>query len=295
MYDVIIIGAGPAGLTSGLYASRAGKSVLIFEGAVFGGQISQSNEVENYPAIKKISGAEFTANLMAQAKEFGCEIKTEKVLTVTDGETKTVTTRKGEYKAKNIIFALGTKPKKGNIENEQEYIGRGLSYCALCDGNFFRNRTVSVVGGGNTALHDALYLSEICAKVYLIHRRDTFRGEQSLQNQIKEKDNIELVLESVPVSLSGKPLLSEITVENVNTKERRTISTNAVFLAIGQQPQTAEFSDLLPLDEYGYVLAGEDCKVKDGIYAVGDCRKKSVRQLTTAVADGTVAGTAVAQ
>ncbi len=295
MYDVIIIGAGPAGLTAGLYASRAGKSVLILEGAVFGGQISQSNEVENYPAIKKISGAEFTENLMAQAKSFGCEIKTEKVLTVTDGETKTVTTRKDTYEAKSIIFALGTRPKEGNIENEKEYIGRGLSYCALCDGNFFRNRTVAVVGGGNTALHDALYLSEICAKVYLIHRRNTFRGEERLQRQIKEKENIELVLESVPVSLSGKPLLTEITVENVNTKERRTLGTNAVFLAIGQQPQTAEFGDILPLDEYGYVIAGEDCKVKDGIYVAGDCRQKAVRQLTTAVADGTVAGTAVAQ
>lgn len=295
MYDVIIIGAGPAGLTAGLYASRAGKSVLIFEGAVFGGQISQSAEVENYPAVKRISGAEFTENLMAQAKSFGCEIKTERVISVADGETKTVTTRKDTYEAKSIIFALGTKPKKGNIENEQEYIGRGLSYCALCDGNFFRNRTVAVVGGGNTALHDALYLSEICAKVYLIHRRDTFRGEERLQRQIKERDNIETVLESVPVSLSGKPLLTEITVENVNTKERRTLQTNAVFLAIGQQPQTAEFGDILPLDEYGYVIAGEDCKVKDGIYVAGDCRQKGVRQLTTAVADGTVAGTAVAQ
>lgn len=293
MYDVIIIGAGPAGLTAGLYASRAGKSVLIFEGGVFGGQISQSAEVENYPAVKKISGAEFTANLMAQATSFGCEIKTEKVLSVTDNETKTVTTRKGEYKAKNVIFALGTKPKKGGIENEQEYIGRGLSYCALCDGNFFRNRTVAVVGGGNTALHDALYLSEICAKVYLIHRRNTFRGEERLQKQIKEKDNIELVLENVPVALSGKPLLSELTVEDVNTKQRRTLQTNAVFLAIGQEPQTTEFADILPLDEYGYVIAGEDCKVKDGIYVIGDCRQKSVRQLTTAVADGTVAGSAV--
>lgn len=289
MYDVIIIGGGPAGLTAGVYASRAGKSVLIFEAKAYGGQISQSKEVENYPAVKSISGFEFSMNLYNQAKSFGCEFKNEKVLKVTDGETKKVSTRKGEYECTNVIFALGCVPRKSGIESESDYVGKGVSYCAFCDGNFFRNRDVVVFGGGSTAFHDALYLSEICNKVYLVHRRESFRAEEKLIEKAKATQNIEIITDSVPVSFSGSPLLSEVGIKNVKTNEESTLSVSGAFMAIGQIPATVGFEDILPLDEYGYVKAGEDCKIKDGIYAVGDCRQKAIRQLTTAVSDATVA------
>ena len=291
MTDIIIIGGGIAGLTAAVYALRSGKSVLLFEKKAYGGQISQSHAVENYPGFKNISGAELSMNLHSQAKDFGCEFKNEIVSKVTDGETKKVITNKGEYEAKTVIFAMGAEPRKSGLENEQSLIGRGLSYCAVCDGNFFRNRETMVVGGGSTAVQDALYLAEICKKVYLVHRRDAFRAEESLVNKLREKDNVEFVLDSVLVSAEASPILKSVTVKNVRTEVEREITVNGLFLAIGQVPATKDFADVLPLDEYGYVKAGEDCKVKEGIYIAGDCRKKPVRQLTTAAADGTVAAT----
>ena len=291
MKDIIIIGGGIAGLTAAVYCLRSGKSVLLFEKKAYGGQISQSHAVENYPGFKNVSGAELSMTLHAQAKDFGCEFKSENVTKVIDGDTKKVITNKGEYEAKAVIFALGAEPRKSGLDNEQSLIGRGLSYCAVCDGNFFRNRETMVVGGGSTAVQDALYLAEICKKVYLVHRRDAFRAEESLVAKLREKDNVELVLDSVLVSAEAGPLLKSVTVKNVKSGEERDINVNGLFLAIGQVPSTKDFADILPLDEYGYVIAGEDCKVRDGIYIAGDCRKKPVRQLTTAAADGTVAAT----
>lgn len=291
MKDIIIIGGGIAGLTAAVYALRSGKSVLLFEKKSYGGQISQSHAVENYPGFKNISGAELSMNLHSQAKDFGCEFSSETVIKVIGSENKKVITNKGEYEAKAIIFAMGAEPRKSGLENEKELIGRGLSYCAVCDGNFFRNRETMVVGGGSTAVQDALYLAEICKKVYIVHRRDAFRAEDSLVEKLKEKENVEFVLDSVLVSATASPILKSVTVKNVKTEEEREIAVNGLFLAIGQVPATKEFGDVLPLDEYGYVLAGEDCKVSDGIYVAGDCRKKLVRQLTTAAADGTVAAT----
>ena len=291
MKDIIIIGGGIAGLTAAVYALRSGKSVLVFEKKAYGGQISQSHAVENYPGFKNISGAELSMNLHAQAKGFGCEFKNENVTRVEDGDTKKVITNKGEYEAKAVIFALGAEPRKSGLDNEQSLIGRGLSYCAVCDGNFFRNRETMVVGGGSTAVQDALYLAEICKKVYLVHRREDFRAEESLVAKLREKDNVEFILDSVLVSAVASPLLKSVTVKNVKTNEEREIAVNGLFLAIGQVPSTKDFADILPLDEYGYVLAGEDCRVKEGIYIAGDCRRKPVRQLTTAAADGTVAAT----
>lgn len=291
MKDIIIIGGGIAGLTAAVYALRSGKTVLLFEKKAYGGQISQSHAVENYPGFKNISGAELSMTLHVQAKDFGCEFKNETVTKVIDGEIKKVTTNKGEYEAKAVIFALGAEPRKSGLENEQSLIGRGLSYCAVCDGNFFRGRETMVVGGGSTAVQDALYLAEICKKVYLVHRREGFRAEESLVAKLREKDNVEFILDSVLVSAVASPLLKSVTVKNVKTDEEREIAVNGLFLAIGQAPSTKDFADILPLDEYGYVLAGEDCKVRDGIYIAGDCRKKPVRQLTTAAADGTVAAT----
>lgn len=291
MNDIIIIGGGIAGLTAAIYALRSGKSVLLFERKSYGGQISQSHAVENYPGFSKISGAELSMNLHSQAKAFGCEFKNENVTNVTDGEIKKVITNKGEYEAKAVIFAPGTEPRKSGLENEQQLIGRGLSYCAVCDGNFFRGRDVMVVGGGSTAVQDALYLAEICKKVYLLHRRDSFRAEESLITKLREKENVEFVLDSVLLSAEASPILKNVRVKNVKDGSERDISVNGLFLAIGQVPATKDFSDILPLDEYGYVIADESCKVKDGIYIAGDCRQKMVRQLTTAAADGTVAGT----
>lgn len=295
MKDIIIIGGGIAGLTAAVYALRSGKSVLLFEKKAYGGQISQSHAVENYPGFKNVSGAELSMTLHAQAKDFGCEFKNETVTQVQDGDTKKVITNKGEYEAKAVIFALGAEPRKSGLPNEQSLIGRGLSYCAVCDGNFFRGRETMVVGGGSTAVQDALYLAEICKKVYLVHRRDAFRAEESLVAKLREKDNVELVLDSVLVSAEAGPLLKSVTVKNVKTGKERDINVNGLFLAIGQVPSTKAFADILPLDEYGYVIAGEDCKVSDGIYIAGDCRKKPVRQLTTAAADGTVAATLVCE
>lgn len=291
MKDIIIIGGGIAGLTAAVYAGRSGKSVLLFEKKAYGGQISQSHAVENYPGFKNISGAELSMNLRSQAETFGCEFSNESVNEVIDGKTKKVTTNKGEYEGKAVIFALGAEPRKSGLENEKELIGRGLSYCAVCDGNFFRGRDTMVVGGGSTAVQDALYLAEICKKVYVVHRRDAFRAEESLVAKLREKENVEFVLDSILVSATAAPILKSVTVKNVKTEEEREIAVNGLFLAIGQVPATKEFGDILPLDEYGYVLADETCKVSEGIYVAGDCRKKLVRQLTTAAADGTVAAT----
>lgn len=290
MTDIIVIGGGPSGLTAAMYALRGGKSVMLFEKEAYGGQISKSALVENYPSVKAVSGFEFSMNLYNQAKAFGCEFKKEKVTRVTDGETKRVITSKGEYECKAVIFALGATPRKSGLENEDELVGRGLSYCAHCDGNFFRKRDVAVIGGGSTALQDALYLGEICNRVYLVHRRNEFRGESALVEKVRAKENIEIIYDSTLIKAEGKPVLKSITVKNKNTMAEREIAVSGLFLAIGQVPATKEFADILPLDKYGYVDCDEGCRVKDGIYVCGDCRKKALRQLTTAVADGSVAG-----
>ncbi len=293
MYDVIVIGGGPAGLTAALYAVRSGKKVLLFEKESYGGQISKSALVENFPSQKAISGFEFSMNLYNQAKDFGCEFRKEKVTSVLDGEIKKVITAKGEYECRNVIFALGASPRKSGLSNEDALIGRGLSYCAHCDGNFFRKRDVAVIGGGSTALQDAIYLSEICNRVYLIHRRDEFRGERALVQRLTEKENVEIIYDSTLEAAVGEPLLKSIKIKNKKSGEERELAVSGLFLAIGQVPGTEGFGDILPLDKYGYADVGEDCKVREGIYVCGDCRKKTLRQLTTAVSDGSVAGAAI--
>lgn len=290
MTDIIVIGGGPAGLTAAMYALRGGKSVMLFEKEAYGGQISKSANVENYPSVKSVSGFEFSMNLYNQAKAFGCEFRKERVTRVEDGEIKRVITSKGEYECKAVIFAVGATPRKSGLENEEELIGRGLSYCAHCDGNFFRKKDVAVIGGGSTALQDALYLSEICNRVYLVHRRNEFRGESTLAERVRAKENVEIIYDSTLEKAEGKPVLKSITVKNKVTLEERQLDVSGLFLAIGQEPATKEFSDILPLDEYGYVSCDESCKIKEGIYVCGDCRRKTLRQLTTAVADGSVAG-----
>ncbi len=291
MYDILIIGAGPAGLTAAIYGQRAGKKTALLEESTYGGQILNTPEVENYPGLKTVSGFELATNLYEQATNLGAELIYEKVTGIEDlGAHKKVKTTGSEYEAKTVIIATGAKYRPLGIDKEQEFIGAGISYCATCDGNFFRNRDVAVIGGGNTALEDAEVLSGIANKVYLIHRRDAFRGEQANVDRLMVKENVELVLNSVPEELLGEGVISGIKVKDVKTGKERVIDVQGIFVAIGQMPDNGNFADVAELDDKGYVQAGEDCKTKTaGIFTAGDCRHKKVRQIATATADGAVA------
>lgn len=289
MYDIIIVGAGPAGLTAALYALRANKKVLVLEAKSYGGQIINANKVENYPGIKSISGFDYATNLYNQVKELGCEIKYETVERVE--ENKNVVTDKGSYNAKAVILATGAENRKLNIDKERDFVGRGISYCATCDGNFYKNKTVAVTGGGNTAIEDAIYLSDICDKVYLIHRRDEFRAEKKYVEELKTKNNIEFVLNANVVNLNGDSKLESIIIK-YNDDNEKEIKVDGLFIAIGQEPKNEIFKNIVELDKLGYIVALDDVHTnKKGIYVAGDARVKSLRQLTTAVADGSIAAT----
>ena len=289
MYDIIIVGAGPAGLTAALYALRANKKVLVFEAKSYGGQIVNAAVVENYPGIEKISGFDYATNLYNQVMNLGCELKFETVERIT--EDKKVITSEGEYKAKAIIIATGATNRKLNIEGEEELVGKGVSYCASCDGNFYKGKVVAVNGGGNSALEDALYLSDLVSKVYLVHRRDEFRGEEKLVSDLKKKENVEFILNSTIKSINGSDKLESITVEDKegNTKN---IELDGLFIAIGQEPRNQVFANVANINEYGYIESEDGVHTKvAGIYVAGDTRVKFLRQLTTAVSDGSIAAT----
>ena len=293
MYDIIIIGAGTAGLSAAIYGLRAGKKVLVLEQLSYGGQIINTPEIENYPGIKNISGFDFATGLYEQAAALGAEVKYEQVTGIADGAEKTVTTSGGTYNCKAIIIATGAKNRPLGLERETELVGGGVSYCATCDGAFYKKRPVAVNGGGNTALEDALFLSNYCSKVYLIHRRDAFRGEVKQVEQLKAKENVEFVLNATVTALLGREQLEGVEVTDKISGEKRTLQVDGLFIAIGQMPENAVFAPLIKLDAAGYVEAGEDCRTNvEGIYAAGDCRTKTVRQLTTAAADGAVAALA---
>ncbi len=293
MADIVIVGAGTAGLSAAIYALRAGKSVLLLEQMTYGGQIINTPEVENYPGIKSISGFDFAQGLYEQATALGAELKYEQVLSIEDGAVKKVKTSGGEYECGAIILATGAKNRPLGLDREQELIGSGISYCATCDGAFFKGRVVAVNGGGNTALEDALFLSNYCSRVYLIHRRDEFRGEAKQVEKLKAKENIEFVLNSTITELVGDDELSGVKVHDKVTGEDKLIELDGLFIAIGQMPENSAFAPLIELDKGGYIVAGEDCKTNvPGIFAAGDCRTKTVRQLTTAAADGAVAALA---
>lgn len=297
IYDIVIIGAGTAGLSAGIYGVRAGKKVLILEEKYYGGQIINTPHIANYPGIKNISGFEFATNLYEQAIELGVEIQYEKVKKIEDNnKIKKVITEVNSYDCKSIIIATGAKNRKLGVENEEKFTGAGVSYCATCDGAFFRGKDVAVVGGGNTALEDAGFLAEYCNKVYLIHRRDEFRGEDKLVNILKEKSNVEFILNSTVSAIEGSDIVEGITVKNVISNEIRSIDVNGIFIAIGQAPDNAIFSEIINLDEKGYVIADETCKTNlEGIFTAGDCRTKKIRQLTTAASDGSVAALAACE
>lgn len=285
MYDIIIVGAGPAGLTSAIYAKRAMKSVLVLEALSYGGQIINTLSIENYPALPNISGFDFATNLYNQAKELGVDVKFEKVLEINDGSLKKVVTSKESYECKSVIIATGCDNRKLGLDLEEELTGRGISYCATCDGNFYKGKIVAVVGGGNTALEDALYLSDIASKVYLIHRREEFRGEETTLNLLKKKENVEFILNSNVTELIGNEKLEKIVINN--DKE---IDVSGLFIAVGKIPLNDGFKELINLSDGGYVLATEDCHTNvPGIFVAGDVRKKDLRQLVTATSDGAVA------
>ncbi len=284
MYDIIIIGAGPSGMTAALYALRANKKVLVLEAFTYGGQIINTLNIENYPALPHISGVDFATNLYNQIIDMGCEFKFEKVVDIKDH---TVITNENKYDGRAIIIATGATNKKLGLENEDKFIGRGISYCATCDGNFYKGKVVAVNGGGNTAIEDAIYLSNICSKVYLIHRRDEFRASEVTVNELKGKENVEFVLNSQITSLVGNDKLEKIIINNDCE-----LNVDGLFIAIGQVPETNNFTDILNLDDGGYVISNDMKTDIPGLYVCGDVRSKSLRQLTTAISDGAIAATA---
>ncbi|MBR1376428.1 MAG: thioredoxin-disulfide reductase [Bacilli bacterium] len=288
MYDIIIIGAGPAGLTAAIYALRANKKVLIFEAKSYGGQIVNANMVENYPGIAHISGFDLATNLYNQVVDLGAEFKFETVIRIE--ENNDVVTNNGTYKSKAIIIATGAENRKLNVDRETELIGKGISYCATCDGNFYKNKDVAIVGGGNTALEDAIYLSNLANKVYLIHRRDSFRGEDAYIDELKSKDNVEFILNSNVVKLNGDNRLESIDVDTDG--DVKTLDVSGMFIAVGQSPKNEVFSNIIDLDEKGYIKSVDGVHTnRKHIYVAGDTRVKELRQLTTAVSDGAIAAT----
>lgn len=297
MLDAVIIGAGTAGMTAGIYLARRGKSAVIFENNAYGGQIINSLEIANYPGIKNVSGFDFSTELYEQVTALGGKVEFANVEKIQPyGSIKTVITSGGEYKCKSIIIACGASNRKLGLANEDELIGRGVSYCATCDGAFYRGMDAAVVGGGNTALDDAIFLADICKRVYLIHRRDEFRGDINTVEQLKTKENVEFVLSSEPTELicGDDGNLSGVKVHDKISGQNKILNISGLFVAVGQVPNTAFLAKSgINLDPYGYIIASEDCRTNiDGVYAAGDCRTKTLRQLTTAAADGSVAGSA---
>ena len=296
MYDIIIIGGGPAGLTAAVYARRAGKSALVIEKNAFGGQISWSPRVENYPGFISIGGVELGDRLLEQAMEQGAEVELEEVVSVEDrGSSKLVRCESGaEFEAKALIIATGAKPRMLGLPREEEFIGNGVCFCAVCDGAFYKGLPVAVNGGGNSALQDALLLSEKCSRVYLIHRRDSFRGEAKLVEALRARGNVEFVLNARVSSLFGEDGLEGVTVEQ--SGQERSLYVKGLFVAVGHKPDNAAFSSLMELDLAGYALSGEDCATRTpGLFVAGDCRSKKVRQLATAVSDGAAAALAACE
>ena len=294
MTDIIIVGAGPAGLSAAVYARRAGMSTTLYEGEMYGGQIVNTPEIENYPAISKISGFDFANDLYNQAINLGAVLEFDRVsgISKTDSGFEVALTSGKTDTCKAVILAVGASNRHLGIAREEELLGKGISYCATCDGAFYKGKTVAVNGGGNTAVEDAIYLAGIASKVYLIHRRNEFRADDVLVKAAKELSNIEIVTPYVVESLLGEPKLNGLELTNREDGSKKTVDIDGLFVAIGQEPKTADFKDLVTL-QGGYIEAGENCKTNvEGIFAAGDARVKKVRQLTTACADGAVAALA---
>lgn len=283
MYDIIIIGSGIAGMTAAIYGKRASKKVLVLESNYYGGQIVNSQLVENYPGLIDVSGFELANTLYKQAVNLDVEFVFEQVIKI---EKNKVITSNDEYDTKTIIIASGVINKKLNLELEDKFIGKGISYCATCDGALYKDKVVAVVGGGNTALEDTLYLSNICKQVYIIHRKDIFRGENVYIEELKNKKNVEFILNEEVTKLNGDTKLNSINLKN------QSLDIDGLFIAIGKTPNTLIYKGIIGLDDYGYIKALEDCKTNiDNVFVAGDIRTKNIRQLVTAASDGAVSAT----
>lgn len=293
IYDLIIVGGGPAGLTAALYARRANKSVLVIEKATFGGQITFSPKVENIPGFLSLTGNEFAEHLVEQVLEQGADVESCEVTGIRDGEIKTVETDGGEFQGKAVIFATGAKHRMLGLPGEEKLIGEGISFCAVCDGAFYQNKTVAVVGGGNSALQEAILLSDLAAKVYVFQNLDFLTGEEKLAEQLRAKKNVEILTGVVIDSYLGETSLDGVILKRTADGSTRKFDLDGLFLAIGLIPQNEAFTNVLTLDERGYADVGESCATgTKGIFVAGDCRRKKIRQVTTAAADGAVAALA---
>ena len=290
MYDIIIVGAGPAGLTAAVYARRAGKSVLVLEKDTFGGQITFSPKLENYPGFQEISGNELAQKMLEQALNLGAEIDMDTVTDVIDGEVKEVIGEAGRYEAKAVIIAAGAHHRRLNLPKEEDFIGNGISFCAVCDGAFYKGQHVAVIGGGNTALQEILLLSEICDKVTVVQNLAFLTGEKKMIQLLDAKKNIEVIYNTIVTAYEGESALTAIDLMNTETNEETRLAVDGIFLAIGTAPENGAYQKVSKLDEWGYIESDERCLTgTPGIFVAGDCRTKAYRQIATAVADGAAA------
>ena len=294
MHDIIVIGAGPAGLTAALYALRAEKKVLLIEKETFGGQITYSPKVENYPGFSEISGNEFADKLLEQVTAHGADIELAEVTEVKDnGSSKTVITDFGEFEARAVIIATGARHRHLGVEGEEELIGEGISFCAVCDGAFYSGRRVGVVGGGNSALVEAMMLSETSSEVIIIQNLSMLTGEVKMVRALEKKENVKMIFDTVVEGFEKEDVLTGVKLHNTKTDEHYTLPVDGLFVAIGNAPENEPFKNLTALNEYGYIVSDEACLTDtDGVFVAGDCRTKSIRQITTATADGAVAALA---
>ena len=292
MYDIIVVGAGPAGLTAAVYGLRAGKTVLILEKGAFGGQVTFSPKIENYPGMTQVSGTELADKMVEQALFQGADVEVEEVLEIkNNGDFKTVVTDMGEHTAKTVIIATGAAHRRLGVPGEDKFIGEGISFCAVCDGAFYTDKEVAVIGGGNSALQEALSLSEICKKVTIVQNLAFLTGEGRLAELVEKKDNIDVILSHTVEKVLGEDTFEGIVIKSENGE--RELRVDGMFVAIGLAPATKPFENVTALDKWGYITADESCTTDtDGIFVAGDCRTKAIRQISTAASDGAVAALA---
>ena len=290
MYDIIIVGAGPAGLTAAVYARRAGKSVLVLEKDTFGGQVTFSPKLENYPGFQEISGNELAQRMLEQAMALGAEIDMDTVTEVLDGDVKTVVGEAGRYEARSVIIAAGARHRRLNLPREEEFIGNGISFCAVCDGAFFKDQHVAVIGGGNTALQEIALLADICKKVTVVQNLAFLTGEEKMIQLLQSKNNIDYIYNTVVTGYEGETNLQAIRLLNTETQETSRLEIEGIFLAIGTAPENDAYQKVAKLNEYGYIVSDESCRTETpGIFVAGDCRTKAYRQVATAISDGAAA------